>query len=132
VFEARWRAGDAPPSWDYIGTEYLEGVRWDDGRTEVALGTRDTKGRAFCDGEPLPLPDSWRARLDAWSDPIVDLLSPDGLGFRLPGLRPGEVGQLRFAVAWAAVGGPDEAVLAIDHAVDVRPADILQAVDRAD
>ena len=130
VFDAVWRAGSTPAEGGPSSGQGLAALTWSVGRLEVSLGAWDAEAMAWNARAGFSLPTAWRAVIDV-DDPsnvIIEEYLNDGLRLRLPGLCPGELGQVHFAAAWADTAAQSSAAW---FAVDLSAGQILTVLEAA-
>ncbi len=101
-FRCAWPDEFDPPAHGGYNGESLQAFTWDDGKTEVSLGTLDDEGLSGDAGTRLPV--GWRQPLveAEMRETYVGSIENRGIFIRPPRLRTGESCELYFAIAWSA------------------------------
>jgi hypothetical protein len=81
--------------------EHLDAQTWDDGTTELSLGTADGQALLYRAKADEWFPKRYAAQAMDWDIlPVVDYV-PYGLRVHIKDVAPGDRFQIHFAVAWA-------------------------------
>jgi hypothetical protein len=113
--------GDIPPDPAPESGQGLESVAWDVDTVHLSLGTPDAEALKYYADDGFPFPESWRATWGA-AGSVVEYRRR-GLCVKLPSLRPDELAQTHFVVAWAPAKPPSDATW---FAVDQSPRTLLR------